>query len=125
MSTDNKTVLIVDDEKSLTDSISVALQHEEHTVLTANSGEEGLQTALQKHPDLILLDIQMADMSGLEVLKQLRNDDWGAHATVIMMTVADDTEKIAEAVEHKVDSYILKTDLKLTELVETVKKKLG
>jgi DNA-binding response OmpR family regulator len=125
MSAEGKTILIIDDEPSLTDAISSALEYESFSVLIANDGETGLQTAFDKRPDLILLDLRMPDMDGIEVLKRVRANEWGKHARVVMMTAAGDTERMADAVEYGVDSYILKSDLQLQELVERVKEKLS
>ena len=120
----NETILVVDNEQDLTGAISIALEHEGFTVHTANGGEDGLRIALETHPDLIFLDIEMPDMTGIEVLKNLRKDEWGKTAKVIVMTVVDDMEKIAEFVEHKGDAYVLKNKLNLSELVSLAKEKL-
>jgi len=119
-----KTILIIDDAKDLADAISIALQHEDFYVLTENSGVSGLEVALRERPDLILLDIEMPDITGLEVLTALRKDEWGKDVVVIVMTVVDDFQKMAEVIENKVDSYILKSDLDLFKLIDLVKEKL-
>jgi len=125
MSENKNTVLVVDNEKDLADSISTALEHEGFSVLVENGGKPGLATTLREHPDMILLDIEMPDMTGIEVLKELRKDDWGRNVTVVIMTVVDDFQKIAEVVENKGDAYILKNDLDLFTLVELVREKIG
>lgn len=120
-----KKILVIDDERDLTDTISEALAEAGFTVGAANSGKEGLERALQEHPDLIFLDIQMPDMLGTKVLEKLREDEWGRHAKVVVMTVVGDLEKMAEVIEHKVDAYILKNDLKLSEIAALAKEKLS
>ena len=78
-----KKVLVVEDERTLRDALVKKLSKEEFTVLSAKDGKEGLDTALAEHPDLILLDILMPKMNGIEVLQKLREDEWGAKAKVI------------------------------------------
>ncbi len=120
-----KIILIIDDEQDLREAIKTALTYEGFTVLTAVDGEEGLATALLKKPDLIFLDIVMPKLDGLEVLKRLRADEWGKEAKVIVMTVLDDLEKIAEVVENGGDEYIIKTNVTLGTIVEKTKERLG
>ena len=92
--TTSKTILIVEDDTELREALKNALTYEKFSVLTADNGETGLGVALNKHPDLILLDVIMPRMDGLETLKRLREDAWGKKAPVIIMTVLDDLEKI-------------------------------
>ena len=94
-------------------------------VLEANNGEEGLAVALERHPDLILLDILMPKMGGLAMLKKLREDEWGKTARVIILTNYDDVEKIADALGNRVFEYYLKADTPLDELIRKVKENLG
>lgn len=125
MITERKTILIVEDEADLRDALSTAFSYEEFNVLTASDGEEGLRTALTKKPDLILLDVMMPKMTGIEVLKNLRTNEWGKQTKIIIMTSLDDLEKVAEAMEAGVDEYVVKTDITLNGIVTKVKEKLG
>jgi DNA-binding response OmpR family regulator len=125
MNTDTKTVLIVEDEADLREAVTTALTYEGFTVLSAQDGEAGLATALEKKPNLILLDITMPKMDGLEVLMALRADEWGKGVQVIVMTASDDLGKVAEVVEAGGNEYIVKTDISLAGIVLKVKEKLG
>jgi len=118
-------VLVVDDEKDLREALSAALSYEGINVLTAEDGEAGLRVALSEKPALILLDITMPKKDGLEVLKDLRADEWGKEVKVIVMTAHDDMGKIAEVLEAGGDEYVVKTDVSLAEIVAKVKAKLG
>ena len=122
--TTSKTILIVEDDTELREALKNALTYEKFSVLTADNGETGLGVALNKHPDLILLDVIMPRMDGLETLKRLREDAWGKKAPVIIMTVLDDLEKIAEVVSAGGDEYVIKSDVTLGTLVQKIKARL-
>ncbi len=120
-----KTILIVEDEQNLLDVLADKLGASGFSVLKAENGEKGLDLALKYHPDLILLDILMPKMDGLTMVRRLREDVWGSTASVIILTNLVDNEKVMEAVKNKVSDYLIKTDCKLKDLVEMIKKKLG
>jgi len=83
-----KKILIVDDELEVTDFLKEYLQGKGLEVLTASDGKTGLETALEKKPALILLDIRMGEgLSGIEVLRRVRGK---LQSPVIMVTAADD-----------------------------------
>ncbi len=119
-----KKILVVDDEKDLREAIATALSYEEFTVITAADGEEGLALALKEKPDLIFLDVMMPKLDGIGMLKQLRGDAWGRDVKVVIMTVLDDMEKMAEAVEYGASEYIMKTDISLSGIIEKAKERL-
>ena len=68
-----KTILIVDDEKPIVDILVYNLQKEGYNTLEANDGEEAINIAFEKKPDLILLDIMLPKVDGLTVCKKIRN----------------------------------------------------
>lgn len=122
---DTKTILIVEDDTELREALTTALEYENFSVLSADNGETGLGIALEKHPDLILLDVIMPHMDGLTVLKNLRADAWGKDVPVIVMTVLDDLEKIAAVVTAGGDEYVIKSEVTLGTLVGKVKDRLA
>ena len=125
---ENKNVLVIEeieDDALLRKVLHDKLVLEGFGVLEANNGEEGLAVALERHPDLILLDILMPKMGGLAMLKKLREDEWGKTARVIILTNYDDVEKIADAFGNRVFEYYLKADTPLDELIRKVKENLG
>jgi CheY-like chemotaxis protein len=67
-----KTVLVVDDEKSVRDSLKMVLEFESYDVQFAENGQDALRQLATNPPDLVLLDVKMAGMDGLEVLQKLR-----------------------------------------------------
>lgn len=125
MENSSKKILVVDDEKDLREAIVSALSYEGFTVISANDGEAGLALALKEQPNLIFLDIMMPKLDGVGMLRALRDDAWGKDAKVIIMTVLDDMEKMAEAVELGASEYVMKSDISLSGIVEKAKMKLA
>ncbi|HEX8932300.1 MAG TPA: response regulator [Patescibacteria group bacterium] len=79
-------ILIVEDDQILLQMYKDKFQIGKFEVLTALDGEEGLHLALDRHPDLILLDLAMPRMDGMTVMRKLREDPWGKTAPVIILT---------------------------------------
>lgn len=120
-----KTILVVEDEKALRGALSEKLKRAGFFVLEAKNGKEGLEIALREHPDLILLDIMMPVMNGMEMFKKLRqNEAWGLSVKVIMLTNLNDPESIAGAMEQGSYDYFVKSDWKIEDLVVKVKESL-
>ena len=90
-----KHILIVEDEQDIREAMHEALTEAGFNVSTSSNGAIGLADAIEKKPDLILLDIVMPEMDGHEVLKKLREDPWGKSVKVIMLTSMDSTKNIA------------------------------
>ncbi len=120
-----KTILVVEDETPLRNALCDKLTSEGFNTLGARNGQEGLIVALQEHPDLILLDIVMPVMDGVMMLHKLRADTWGSGAHVIILTNLSDNENVAKAMEQEVFEYIVKSNIKVEELVRRIKETLG
>lgn len=120
-----KKVLVVDDEKDLRDAMVTALTYEGYEVRGAVDGMEALEIAKEMQPNLILLDILMPKLDGIETLKRLRKEAWGARIPVLIMTVLDDMGKLAEALEAGASEYMVKTNIALGTVVQKVKDRLG
>lgn len=125
MGTDKKTILIVDDEEQYRHLFAVKLADEGFSILEAKDGKEGLQVALQKKPDLILLDLNMPVMDGMSMLRKLREDVWGKNAKVFILTNISNNEELAEAIKNKSFVYLVKADMSIEELVQKVKQNLS
>ena len=80
----SKTIMVVDDDKSVRDSLKAVLEYEQHEVILCSGGKEALKAFPDAKPDLVFLDVKMADMDGLETLKALRKLD--RDAVVVMMS---------------------------------------
>lgn len=122
------TILIIEDDETLRTVSAEKLMQEGFTVLQSADGAQGLALALEKHPDLILLDNHMPNMSGYEMLKTLRGKgEWGTRVPVIFFTnVAPENEEAAADIEAIAPSrYLMKSEVSLEELARIVKENLG
>ena len=103
-----KTILVIDDEKDLIKLIDLHLSKEGYLVIGAKNGLEGLDIALKHKPDLILLDIMMPKLDGLEVCKRLKSATETSRIPVVMLTAkAQETDKVI-GLELGADDYITK-----------------
>jgi two-component system nitrate/nitrite response regulator NarL len=116
----SQTILIIDDHplfrKGLTQLIQSAAEFE--IVGEASGGNEGIKLALALHPDMILLDLNMKDMSGIDVLKTLKATDMDAR--IIMLTVSDNADDLAAAIRAGADGYLLK-DMEPEDLLDNIR----
>jgi len=119
-----KRVLIVEDEKSLFEILKDKFEMEGFGVLIAENGAIGLEVALKELPDIILLDIAMPVMDGLEMLRLLRDDEKGKNLKVIILTNYGDMEKFVQAKELGVVDYLVKADWSMKDIVEKVRKQI-
>lgn len=118
------TILIVEDEIELRKLFSEKLQNEGFNVLEAENGKIGLEIALAKHPDMILLDIIMPVMGGLATLKELQNNAWGRVVPIIILSNLSESENIGESLERNVCGYFVKSDWEPDALVALIEKSL-
>jgi two-component system KDP operon response regulator KdpE len=98
-------VLVADDEPRITKLVSIALGEEGFRVVTATSGEEALAKAEEVRPDIVLLDIVMPDLDGIEVMRQLRER---RPVAVILLTAKGSTADKAKGLDLGADDYIAK-----------------
>ncbi|HEX5466008.1 MAG TPA: response regulator transcription factor [Candidatus Limnocylindrales bacterium] len=98
-------VLVVDDEPQITKLVGITLTDDGFRVITAGSGQEGLRTAEETHPDIVLLDLVMADLDGFEVMRQLR--EWSA-VPIILLTAKGSVADLARGLDLGADDYIAK-----------------
>lgn len=98
-------VLIIDDEKAIQRFLKNALSSAEFSLYSAGSGKEGLAAALRVRPDLIILDLGLPDMEGLEVLRRLR--EW-TQTPVIILSVREREEGKVAALDSGADDYVTK-----------------
>jgi len=122
--TDQQTMLIVEDEAATRLAIADVMKSEGFAVTVAEDGEEGLKTALEMHPDIILADLKMPKMTGLQMLAELRKDTWGANAEVIILTNVSDVAALEEAMALNTFYYIVKSDTDIADVVVKVRQRL-
>lgn len=102
-------ILIIDDEEDFGYFVKSNLQlSDEFHVSVATDGKTGLKMAEEVMPDLILLDVMMPKMDGLQVLKKLKGNKKTQKIPVIMLTAKNDEESIAEAIGSFSEQYIIK-----------------
>lgn len=120
-------ILIVDDDEVIRKSLWDTLTQEGYEVLVANDGASGLIKALEEKPDLVVIDVEMPVMNGMDMLKKLRESgDWGKSLPAIILTNYDTTDKVLQGViEDKPSMYILKSQANPAEIVEHIREKLG
>lgn len=102
----NKTILVVEDEASITTLLKYNLERVGYEVLVAVDGKEGLELALKESPDLILLDIMLPTMDGMEICKELRSRK--NNIPIIMLTARDNEFDKVLGLELGADDYMTK-----------------
>lgn len=118
-------ILIVEDETPLRTALVDTLLNEGFEVLEAKDGQEGLSVALAEKPDLILLDLLMPKMSGLEVMEKLRADAIGKKFKIIVLTNRVPDDKImADVTKYEPAYYLVKATLNLDDVLEKVRSTL-
>jgi len=118
-----KKILIIDDDKIFSKILRdglVAGGQGKYEVVTAFDGEEGVEVAERERPDLIMLDLMMPKVTGIECLKKIRAEEWGQDTPVIVETQLSDLEKMSEGVELGVRGYIIKSDYSIDAILRQV-----
>ena len=124
MTEKKNSVLIVEDDISLRDLIRFKLMREGFITLMAKDGVEGLEVALKNKPDMILLDILMPKMNGIQMLKKLRTDSWGKNVPVLVLTNVTDPEDMSEALKENAVDYLTKSDWNLNSVIALIKTRI-
>lgn len=117
-----KKILVVEDESSLSRALKDKFEKEGFSVSVAENGATGLEAAFKEVPDMILLDIAMPVMDGLEMLRLLRNNDTGKNLKVIILTNYGDMDKFVQAKELGASDYLVKADWGMKDIVDRVNK---
>src|SRR5713101_6762174 len=105
MSKNGASILVVDDEREIVRALRRSLSAHGYTVLTASSGEEAIEIVARKPPDLLLLDLLLPGMSGLEVCRQVRAE---SNVPIIVLSVKDAEGDKVEALDLGADDYVAK-----------------
>lgn len=120
MNTSGNSVIVIDDHPLFRKGVSqlIAMDDQLKLVGEASSGEAGVALARRVNPDLILLDLNMKGMSGIDTLRALR--EAGLEARVVMLTVSDNADDLIAAIRVGADGYLLK-DMEPEELLARIK----
>ena len=117
--TNHARILVVDDEVDIVSTIEFRLKSCEFDVITANNGQDGMETATKEKPDLILLDINMPIMDGHEMLERVRSHPDLKGTPVIMLTAYSDRGDITKVADLGISDYITKP-FDFSELMEKI-----
>lgn len=104
----SSTVLVVDDDHEMRELLSVELERERLTVVTADDGAEGVNKARTLKPDIILMDVMMPEMNGIEATRILQDDKETQHIPVIIVTSIDKKEDMLSGFDAGATDYITK-----------------
>jgi CheY-like chemotaxis protein len=118
---DIKTILLVEDDKFLVDMYSRKFTDSGYAVVTASNGKEALALIKAKKPDLVLMDVVMPELDGLETLKIIKSDATLKDLPVIMLTNLGQKEEVEGALALGAADYLIKAHFTPTEVANKVK----
>jgi DNA-binding response OmpR family regulator len=124
MSSNDKKILVVDDEDLTTELAKTFLEKHGFTVLIASDGENGLELAESENPDLILLDVMLPTLDGFEVCKRLKENEKFKNTPILMFTAKGLSSDIEKGEAVGADEYIVKP-FSGKALVATIRRHLG
>jgi two-component system phosphate regulon response regulator PhoB len=101
-------ILVVDDEEDILELVEFSLKRESFEVDTATTGEQALKMAREDEPDLMVLDLMLPGVDGLEVCRQLKADSDTSHMPVVMLTAKGSEADIVTGLELGADDYVTK-----------------
>ncbi len=118
-------IAIIEDDVAIAQMYRMKFEAEGYEVETAENGKLGLQLAEEMKPDVILLDLMMPELTGDEMLRQLRATDWGKDISVIILTNMGEQEAPADIKNLGVKRFIVKADMTPRQVAEMVKAELA
>jgi DNA-binding response OmpR family regulator len=119
------TVMVVDDTPVIRETVAKLLRQEGYQTICASNGKEALAAFRDATPDLVLLDVMMPEMDGMEFLQSLRRHPRGRVLPVIMMTALSDDANQTRAEELGASDYLVKARFNVTEILDRVRLWIG
>ena len=119
-----KRILLVDDEPDFVETVEFFLSGSDYQVFVAKNGKQALEQVKMNKPDLVLLDVMMPEMDGLEACKRLKKDSTTNSIPIIMLTAKGRKEDVVDALAAGANSYIVKP-FNLSDLVERIEETLN
>ena len=104
----HESILVIEDEEDIAELIRYNLEREGYRVVHAESGERGLEIVRRQRPDLVLLDLMLPGIDGLEVCKRVRADVPGAQTPIIMVTARGEEADVVTGLELGAEDYLTK-----------------
>jgi len=123
--TKQKRILFVEDDDALANVYIMRLQAEGFDVRRVANGEDALATAINYHPNLVLLDVMMPRVSGFDVLDILRNTPETSNLKVIMLTALGQESDKERARALGVDDYLVKSQVVIADVVDRIRQQIG
>ena len=120
-----KTILVIEDSSYLAESLVDMLEMKNFEAITASTGRDGVALALEKKPDLILLDIRLPDIDGYEVYQRLQEDTWGKTADIIVLTASESVETISKNIDLPIEDILFKPDWSMLDLLNKITQRVG
>jgi len=120
-----KKILLIEDEAAIQKTLGESLRNKGYDVQSALDGEEGLRLAKSGKPDLILLDLILPKLHGLDVLENIRKDKNIKETPVIILTNLENVGEVERALELGTTTYLVKANYSLEDVVAKVKKAMG
>lgn len=125
MPAEGTTILLAEDDIILAELYTERLKQEGFNVIHASNGEDALKFVAEQKPSLMILDIMMPKMNGLDVLKAIKSDPETQNIPIIIVTaLVQEIEKINKMMTQA-DAYIVKSEVLPGEIIEEVKRRLG
>ena len=118
-------IAIIEDDPVISQMYRMKFEADGFDVQLANNGKIGVELVEKFHPDIILLDLQMPEMNGVDALKVMRSNGWGKNIPTIVLTNLGQEEAPKELASLNVHSYIVKAELTPRQVVERVKSALN
>lgn len=126
MSTPSKKILIIDDNESYLSILNQKFTFDGYEVITAKDGTEGLKKAEDTQPSIILIDLLLPNLNGIQVMQALRKTAWGKTVPFIILTNVNPDEEILQAImQNKPAYYLVKPEVSLDDISEKVKNVLN
>jgi DNA-binding response OmpR family regulator len=115
-------LLIVDDEDGVRSLVRMTLDSETYEILEAREGHEALELARRHHPDLVLLDVMLPDLSGIDICRELKADPHMSSTSVVMLTAKAQSTDLGDAEQAGADGYFTKpfSPIALMQKVEAI-----
>lgn len=120
-----KKILLVEDDDTLAEVYRQRLELEGFDVRRSNNGESALSDAVEYHPDLILLDVMIPNLSGFDVLDILRNSPQSRNVYIIMLTALSQPKDAERAKQLGADDFLVKSQVVIGDVVARIKNKLN
>jgi len=108
MDNNKKKILVIDDESSLVEMLSIRLEANNYQVIAASDGQEGLDKARSENPDLIILDLMLPKLDGYQVCRMLKSDEKYKQIPIVIFTARAQESDIKAGNEAGADAYITK-----------------